>query len=106
MTAPVHRDPLAAWRHLIQIGAIELDGRDEGLEDKILQRLDPKAPSLEHALLSAPMAAFTCAFFEGLHPFLGMFREILEFFKRANANTGPQQWNLQIDGIDLDLSHF
>lgn len=106
MTEPVHRDPLSAWRYLIQHGGIEMEGRDEGLDKRILQRLDPAAPSLEHALSHATMAAFTRAFFEAIHPFVVMFHDILSFFEHADVTKGPDQWILQVDDFDLDLSHF
>lgn len=106
MAEPVYRDPLAAWQHLIQHGGVEVEGRDEGLDQRILQRLNPSAPSLEHALAEASMAAFTRAFFEAIHPFLAMFHDILSFFEHADATKGPGQWNLQVDDIPLELSHF
>jgi len=106
MKERVHRDPLSAWNYLIQHGGIEIEGRDEGLDKRILQRLNPAAPSLEYALAEATMAAFTRAFFEAIHPFLSMFRDILSFFEHADATIGPDQWMLQVDDLALDLSHF
>ena len=106
MLKPVHRDPLSAWNYLCQHGGIEIDGRDEGLVQRILQRLDPAAPSLDHALKNATMAAFTRAFFDAIHPFLLMFRDILHFFERADATIGKDQWMLRVDDFDLNLNHF
>ncbi|MBN2445965.1 MAG: VWA domain-containing protein [Phycisphaerae bacterium] len=106
MTHSVHRDPLSAWKYLVQHGGIELEGRDEGLDQRILQRLDPCAPSLDDALATATMPAFTRAFFEAVHPFLAMFRDILSFFEHADVTMGPAQWTLQVDDVDLNLSHF
>lgn len=106
MTIPVHRDPLSAWNYLCEHGGIEIEGRDEGLDQRILQRLDPTAPSLDRALAKATMTAFTRAFFEAIHPFVAMFQDILRFFERADATIGKEQWTLRLDDIDLDLSHF
>ena len=106
MRDPVHRDPRSAWEYLVQHGGIELEGRDEGLDQRIQQRLDPFAASLDAALSQATMAAFTRAFFEAIHPFLEMFRNILTFFEHADVTVGPAQWIIQVDDLDLNLSHF
>jgi hypothetical protein len=106
MSESVHRDPLSAWRHLCASGGLELDGRDEGLDERILSRLDPRAHSIEQALAAADMASFVRAFFEALHPYVAMFRDILDFFEHADATRGESQWTLQVDDIDLSLEHF
>ncbi len=106
MTAPIHRDPLSAWRHLCTYGGLELDGRDEGLEERILSRLAPQAQRTEQALAGPDMASFVRAFFEALHPYVAMFRDILDFFERADATHGESQWTLQVNDIDLNLEHF
>ena len=48
--SPIHRDARSAWEHLREHGAIELDGRDEGLDEEIKGKLDAMAPTLEAAL--------------------------------------------------------
>jgi hypothetical protein len=106
MSKPVHRDPLSAWKHLCDFGGLELDGRDEGLDKRILSRLYPRAHSIESALVAADMASFVRAFFEALHPYVAMFRDILNFFENADATRGVSQWTLQVDDIDLSLEHF
>jgi hypothetical protein len=106
MSEAIHRDPLSAWRHLCASGGLELDGRDEGLDERILSRLAPRAPSIEQALAAADMASFLRAFFEALHPYVAMFRDILDFFEHADATRGESQWTLQVDDIDLSLEHF
>jgi hypothetical protein len=35
-----------------------------------------------------------------------MFRDILDFFKQANATHGRDQWVLRVDAFDLDLEYF
>ncbi|HMY54910.1 MAG TPA: hypothetical protein PK671_18250, partial [Candidatus Obscuribacter sp.] len=106
MSALVHRDPLSAWRHLCTLGGLELEGRDEGLDQRILSRLAPQADSIQQALASADMGSFIRAFFEALHPYVAMFRDILDFFEHADATRGESQWTLQVDDIDLGLEHF
>ena len=52
------------------------------------------------------MEAFTTAFFEAIHPFVAMFRDILDFFESATITEGPEQWVLAVGDVDLDLEHF
>ena len=106
MSTPIYRDPVSAWRHLCDLGGIEPGGRDEGLDQRIQNFLDPGAPSLEGALSSSTMDAFARAFFASLHPYVEMFRDILHFFEHANATRGESQWIIQLDQVDLDLEHF
>lgn len=106
MSTPIHRDPVAAWQYLCDFGGIELDGRDEGLDKRIHNRLDPSLPCLEDALAAASMEAFAQAFFHSIHPYVEMFRNILDFFEHSEATQGESQWTLQVDEIDIDLEHF
>jgi len=106
MGALVHRDPLSAWQHLCALGGLELEGRDEGLDERILSRLAPQADSIQKALAGADMGSFIRAFFEALHPYVATFRDILDFFEHADAVRGESQWTLQVDDIDLGLEHF
>lgn len=106
MSTTFHRDPQSAWQHLCAFGGLELDGRDEGLDERILSRLDSGAHSLEQALSATDMASFIRAFFEALHPYVAMYRDILDFFEHAGATLGESQWTLQVDDIDLNLEHF
>jgi hypothetical protein len=106
MGETVHRDPLSAWNYLRDKGGIELDGRDEGLAQHILSRLDPTAASLDEALAMATMESFARAFFTAVAPFTAMFRDILDFFEHAEATKGQDQWTLRVDDIDVGLEHF
>ena len=91
MRHSVHRNPLSAWEYLCAHGGIELDGRDEGLDERLKQRLNPGAASLEEALDGVTMEAFANAFLETISPFVAIFRDILHFFRsrRCNHGTGP-----------------
>ena len=102
----IHRDAASAWAYVRDHGGIELEGRDEGLDARILQRLNPAAPSLDEAVQSATLEAFARAFFEAAAPYLAIFRDVLKFFERAAATFGQHQWTLRIDGYDLGLDHF
>lgn len=73
---------------------------------RILSRLDPRAHSIEQALAAVDMASFVRAFFEALHPYVAMFRDILDFFEHADATRGESQWTLQVEDIDISLEHF
>lgn len=106
MAELVHRDPISAWNYLRKHGGIELEGRDEGLDQRILERLDPTASSLEDALTAATMETFARAFFTAIAPFVAMFRDILDFFEHADATQGQNQWTLRLDDVDVDLEHF
>ena len=106
MSQQVHRSPIAAWHHLCKFGRIELEGRDEGLDKTILRELSPTATCFTYALSKATMEEFTRAFLATIHPFANMFRDILEFFERAQANEGQDQWILRVDDIDISLEHF
>lgn len=106
MNPPIHDDAVSAWFYLCESGGIELDGRDEGLDRRIRDHLNPGADSLEEALATASLEAFTEAFFLSLHPYVEMFRNILDFFENGNATKGESQWILRVGDVDLDLEHF
>jgi hypothetical protein len=102
----IHKNPLTAWKHLCDHGGIELDGRDEGLDQRIQQRINPEAASFNEALVGTTMEMFARAFFEAIHPYVAMFKDILDFFRSAEATEGKDQWVLRVDEFDLDLEHF
>lgn len=102
----LHQTPLAAWKHLCIAGGIELDGRDEGLDKKIHLTLNPSARTLEDALAGATMEDFLSAFFDGIHPYVMIFRDILDFFENADATKGQDQWVVKVDDVDVSLEHF
>lgn len=106
MEQPIHRDASSAWEYLCLHGGLELEGRDEGLEDEIRRQLNPAASSLEDALSQATLDHFAKAFFKAIHPFLAMFSDVLAFFEQAGAKEGRAQWRLQIDDLDATLEHF
>lgn len=102
----IHKDSLAAWADLQKRGGLELQGRDEGFEAELKNRLAPSAGSLEEALCSATTDDLARAFFDVLQPFVAMFRAILEFFEKADAAEGREQWNIIVDDVDFRLDHF
>jgi hypothetical protein len=95
MMSRIHRDSFATWADLQERGGLELDGRDEGFEEDLKNRLRPSARSLEEALRHASTEDLVCAFFDLLQPFVAMFRAILDFFGKAGATEGRQQWNIR-----------
>ena len=102
----VHRSPIAAWYHLCKFGGIDLEERDEGLDRTILRELNATANCFAYALSKASMDEFVRALLVTIHPFTAMFRDILEFFERAQATEGQDQWILRVDDLDLSLEHF
>jgi hypothetical protein len=106
MRSPLHRDALSAWRHLREEGGLEIDDRDEGLEDRLIILINPAGANLEEALRSATNADLLRALFDVIHPYVAMFRDILDFFERAGAKEGRAQWNLQVDETIVGLEHF
>ncbi|MGX0966093.1 hypothetical protein AB7M63_006542 [Bradyrhizobium japonicum] len=106
MMSIIHRSNLAAWIDLQKRGGLELDGRDEGFEEELRSKLDPDATSLTDALRAATTEQFLGAFFDVLQPFVEMFRAILDFFEKARATQGREQWNISVDGTNLSLEHL
>ena len=102
----LHQTPLSAWDYLCSAGGIELNGRDEGLDRKVHLALNPSTLSLEDALSGATMDEFLQAFFAGIHPYIMIFRDILDFFENADATKGQDQWTLKVDDVDVSLEHF
>lgn len=101
-----HKTPTTAWKYIIENGGLELDGRDEGFDGRILQKLNPLAGSLDDALRDATMEEFVNAFFGEFFSYVHMFRDILEFFQKADAIEGKSNWILTVGDLDLDLEHF
>ena len=102
----IHKDGLAAWADLQKRGGLELNGRDERFEEELKNRLAPSAASLEQALRSASTDDLVRAFFDVIQPFIAMFRAILDFFEKAGAAEGREQWNIVVDDVDVSLEHF
>jgi hypothetical protein len=104
--ARIHKDSASAWADLQKRGGIELDGRDEGFEEELKNRLAPTARSLDEALQSATTDDLVRAFFDVIQPYVAMFRAILEFFEKAGATEGRAQWDIMVDDVDVSLEHF
>ena len=102
----IHRDASTAWAHLVKFGGLELGGRDEGFDDLLKVQLDCRAPDLEAALASVTTDEFMQGFMNLMEPYAQMFRDILDFFEKAGAKESRSQWNIQLDGANLDLDHF
>ena len=106
MAHPIYRDALSAWRGLIQIGGLELDGRDEDLGGQLKELIDPRAPDLDTALADGPIDIFIQALFQVIQPFAMMFRDILDFFTKAGERDGQVQWRISVDDETIDLRNF
>jgi hypothetical protein len=102
----IYRDSLSAWKGLCQIGGIEPVGRDEDLAAQLKNKINRDAPSLERALEETSVDLFLQALFQTIQPFSLMFRDVLEFFKRAGAREGQTQWKVSVGGEHCDLQHF
>jgi hypothetical protein len=103
--SPIHKNSLAAWADLQKRGGLELSGRDDGFEEELKNRLAPSAGSLRDALSMATTDDLVRAFFDVMQPFVAMFRAILDFFEKAGAAEGREQWNIMVDDVDLRLDH-
>lgn len=102
----IHVSAAAAWEDLKSRGGLELDGRDEGLEENLRVRLSPSAHSFTHALQNASPRELVSALFSALHPYAEMFRGILKFYEKAGAVQAKNHWKLEIDKVPIDLQHF
>ncbi|WP_392711989.1 hypothetical protein [Rhizobium ruizarguesonis] len=102
----VHRSAAEAWHFLHTKGGIDLAGRDREIAEKLRDLLDPRAADLAAALASVTTDRLVQCVFQVLQPYSEMFRQILEFYKKAGARHGRQQWNIAVDGAHLDLSDF
>lgn len=102
----IHHDSRAAWDDLPKRGGLELNGRDEGLDEQLKNRLKPSARSLDEALCAASTDELVSAFFAVMEPYVLMFRAILDFFEKAGAAEGREQWNITVDDVDVRLEHF
>ena len=85
MANEIYRDSLSAWQGLGEKAGIELDGRDEDLALHLRSAIDPNAPDLSTALANTTIEIFLQSLFQVIQPFALMFRDILEFLKKAGA---------------------
>jgi hypothetical protein len=104
--SPIHKNSFTAWADLQKRAGLELHGRDEGFEEELKNHLAPSAGSLEEALRHVTTDDLVRAFFDVLQPFVAMFRVILEFFEKAGAAEGREQWDIMVDDVDVRLDHF
>ena len=102
----IYRDSLSAWKRLIEVGGLELEGRDKDLTQQLKNYLDPYAPNLEMALRSVPLDSLVQALFQTIQPFPLMFRDILRFFEKAGAREGQTQWKVVVGREIVELRRF
>lgn len=106
MESEIYTDSVSAWKGLIDIGGLELDGRDEDLEYQLKAHIDPNATDLNVALASVPIDIFLQALFQVIQPFISMYGDILDFFTKARAREGKVQWRLSVDQEIINLRNF
>lgn len=106
MANRVHRDSISLWRALRETAGLEVEYRDADLVHRLKDALDPTAESLDAALASSSTDEFIQAFFQVIHPFVGIFRGILNFFCRANERIGKSQLRVSIEGEHIGLERF
>lgn len=102
----IARDSLTAWTSLKALGGLELDDRDADFESQLRMQLAPSAATLEEALQQNSTDQLVRALLDLVHPFVDMFRAILDFFKAASANQGREQWQIAIEEEHLGLREF
>jgi len=102
----IHRSAADAWKHLVDSGALDVNGRDKEFADSIWKMLDPAAATLHDALSRSTTEDLIQVFFQALQPFSEMYREILKFYRLAGARYGKEQWKIAIDDQHLELSDF
>jgi hypothetical protein len=98
-----HRDAKSAWSWLVKKGGIEPKGRDSSLVEMLKSRLNPESVDLDDALTNTTVTGFVNAFFGVITPFVGMMRDLLEYFENAGANEGPVNWVLVLGEDDEEL---
>jgi hypothetical protein len=110
----------AAWDHLVRYGGLEVHGRDAALAEQLAARLagdtkrleDEDAPALVlgEILKTVTIEQLVNALFGLIRPFMGMMRDLLDYFQRAGITEGPSQWKLALtsedDSLEVDLDHF
>lgn len=106
MSSHVAQDSLTAWRDLSARGGLELDDRDSDFAAQLKTFLAPSAVTLEEALRQSSTDQLVRALLDVIHPFSDMFRAILDFFRRAGAREGRDQWQIKINEEHLGLREF
>lgn len=102
----VHRTASEAWSYFRDKCGLEPEGRDADLIAHLWAKLDPNAPGLDAAVARVSNTTLVRAIFECVAPFVSMSRDILAFFRRAEARRGPGQWALTIEDVPLELLDF
>jgi hypothetical protein len=88
---------------LVNKGGIEPEGRDSSLVEMLKSRLNPESFDLDDALTNTTVTGFVNAFFGVITPFVGMMRDLLEYFEAAGASEGPVNWVLVLGEEDEKL---
>jgi hypothetical protein len=110
----------AAWNFLVQHGGLEPTGRDAPLIEQLTERLargarfetEEESPQfvLEDVLKRVNVEHLVNVLFGVLHPFVGMMRDLLDYFAGAGVTEGPNQWKLALtsetETLEVDLDHF
>lgn len=106
MKDAIHRDSASAWKQLRTAGGLDITYRDEDLVDRLKNSLDENAASLEEALGNSSTDEFIRAFFQVVHPFVEIFRDILKFFNKAGEKEGQSQLQISITDDHIGLEDF
>lgn len=96
-----------AWMSLVELGGIEVDGRDEPFVEHLRVAINPEAPTIDDALSTCSIDDFARVFFRSVEEYVQMVRRLLRYFERAGARRGQTQWVLSISkDLGLELEHF
>ena len=107
---PEFRTAIDAWAHLASLGGIEAADRDEALVEELKDALDHTAPDLETALRHVSIERLLNKLFGILaEPFVGMMRDLLDYFEQAQVKEGPTEFRLVLGGtepLEANLDYF
>jgi hypothetical protein len=110
-----------AWKYLVAHGGLEVNGRDADLVEAMTNRLtsEPMVPDYEDIhtraglgdiLKSVSIEQLVNAMFGAVRPYVGMMRDLFDYFRKAGTTEGPGQWKLALtsetDSLEIDLEHF
>lgn len=101
-----NQSSLEVWNSLQHMCGLELSGRDEDLAELLRTRIDPNAETVESAISGISSAQLLEALFQTVQPFSLMFKDVLEFYKKAGAREGKSQWKIKVGRTFLKLEHF
>jgi hypothetical protein len=101
------RDPVEAWRRLVDLGGMEPDGRDSDFVDLVRVALDPQAADFGSALASCPNnETLVRSVFDVVAPFSEMSRDIVNFMRMAGATQGKASVRIALENSVLGLEQF